>query len=158
MKLLFQSCKILFYHMSWHLTTRQILISFTISIPTPMKLCFYKLVSCFNCYYQTLYTLPSEKIFSTTFAWRVLVETKNVNEKMFSVVGVAVLLCGSGIKSLKMHWFALSVVNINFSFFIHVYLLLYPGLLTGIEGTKFLFLSYRFSLSFPRDIPYVMAV
>lgn len=77
---------------------------------------------------------------------------------MFSVVGVAVLLCGSGIKSLKMHSFAISVANIIFSFFIHVYLLLYPGLLTGIEGTKFLFLSYRSLLSFPQDIPYVMAV
>ena len=64
---------------------------------------------------------------------------------MFVVVGVAVLLCGSGIESLKVHSFAISVVNFNFfSHFIYVYLLLYPGLLTGIEGTKFLFCHIAF--------------
>lgn len=39
-----------------------------------------------------------------------------MNEKMFGVVGVVVLLCGSGITSLKMHTFTVPVVNINFLF------------------------------------------
>lgn len=66
-----------------------------------------------------------------------------MNEKMFGVVVVVVLLCGSGIRSLKMYTFTVSVVNINF--FTYVYLFLYPGLLTSIEGTKFPFSVISFS-------------
>ena len=35
---------------------------------------------------------------------------------MFAIVGVVILLCGSGIKSVKVYSFAILVVNINFFF------------------------------------------
>ena len=56
-----------------------------------------------------------------------------MKEKMFAVV--IVLLCGSGKKSLKLHTFTISV-QFPFNFSLSVYLLLYPGFLTGIEGRK----------------------
>ena len=46
-----------------------------------------------------------------------------MNEKMFAIVGVVILLCGSGIKSVKVYSFAILVVNINFflSFYMFIF-------------------------------------
>ena len=78
---------------------------------------------------------------------------------MFAIVGVVILLCGSGIKSVKVYSFAILVVNINFFFLFICLSFTLPRTSNRHRRYEipFFFLSYRFLLSFLQDIPSVMA-